>query len=107
MNAEVYDTQTNQWTDLLTHFPNLDIELLCKIENVRSVVVDKVIYCFGNIDVDPQNDHEDGDGFVKKPPLNLEFDTDMGDVSHNFFWEISVMDEMDLVTVPVHRFKSQ
>ncbi len=107
MNAEVYDTKTNQWTDLLTHFPNLDIELLCKIEHVRSVVVDKVIYCFGNIDVDPENDHEDDDNFVKFENLNWIFDTDTGEVSHNFFWEISVMDEMDLVTVPINRFKPQ
>ncbi len=93
MTAEVYDINSNQWSDLLIEHPILNIDLLCQIYLfVRSFVMDKVIYCFGKKD-NPYND------FIED--VNLLFDTETGQVTHNPDWKkIDVSDEeMELVIV--------
>ena len=101
MTAEVYDIKTDQWTDLLTQQPNLDIDTLCKIENVQYFVLDKTIYCFGHYEyIDDYNGHDS----VDFENVNLIFDTGSGQVSHYSEWDENAMDMMGLVIVPIERF---
>ncbi len=103
MTAEVYDINFDQWSDLLIEHPNLNIDFLCQIYlYVRCFVMDKVIYCFGKKDAEPNYDKEGNFQSQSMDDVNLLFDTETGQVTHNLEWKKSDIadDEMELVIVP-------
>ncbi len=92
MTAEVYDIKSDQWTYLLIQHPNLNIDLLCKLEMVKHFVIDKTIYCFGLKKSGEDADYEN---------INLIFDTETGEVTHNLTWKRNYLDVMELVKAPI------